>query len=114
MALSGPSGPRTTQIGLHSSLRLPRLPCIPRGKAEGGTLGAGILGQPVEQREAGAFLGLQLQLVAGLYDTQGLQKYKGPGQVLFWRGMNGTLSHPGYGTWEGGMTYGVSYLLVGF
>jgi hypothetical protein len=60
----------------------------------------------VEQRGAGAFLGLQLWLAAGLYDTQGPQKYEGPGQVLFWRGMGGTLCHPGHGTWEGGMTSG--------
>lgn len=32
VALSGPSGPRTTQIGLHSSLRLTCLPCLLEGR----------------------------------------------------------------------------------
>lgn len=103
MALSGSSGPRTAQIGIHSSLRLTHLPCIPRRQAEG-TLGAGwSLGQPMEQRGACAS-GLQLWLAAGLYDTLGSSEIKGPGQVLFWRVICGTLSSR---TWDlGRWTYG--------
>lgn len=101
-----------TQIAIRSPLRLTRPPCIPRGQDEV-TLGLESWDSLWNREELVPPWGCNSGLLQDCMTPQDPQKYEGPGQVLFWRGIWGTFLHLGHETWEG-EPMGVSYLLVGF